>query len=96
MSPTCTLEAPARGRETVLPGEFGVFYDLGTGMAGNAINGLANRTIKRLLSVPFPLAPYHADTDVESQSSIQRVLQLALKVLFPIANRNSSGKASES
>ncbi|MEW6210704.1 MAG: carboxypeptidase regulatory-like domain-containing protein [Acidobacteriota bacterium] len=50
----------ARGRETVLRGGFGVFYDLGIGNSGNAINSLANTATKRLTGVPFPLAPAHA------------------------------------
>jgi hypothetical protein len=50
----------ARGRETVVRGGFGVFYDLGTGMAGNAINSFANTATKRLTGVPFPLAPDQA------------------------------------
>jgi TonB dependent receptor-like, beta-barrel len=50
----------ARGRETVVRGGFGVFYDLGTGMAGNAINSLGNTATKTLRGVPFPLAPDQA------------------------------------
>ncbi len=50
----------ARGRETVLRGGFGVFYDLGTGMAGNAINSSATTATKRLTGVPFPLDPVQA------------------------------------
>src|SRR5882724_97633 len=49
-----------RGREMVLRGGFGVFYDLGTGMAGNAINSLTNTATKRLSGVPFPLIPDQA------------------------------------
>lgn len=54
------LLSQGRGRETVVRGGFGVFYDLGTGMAGNAINSLANTATKTLRGVPFPLAPDQA------------------------------------
>ena len=49
----------SRGRETVLRGGFGIFYDLGTGNSGNAINNFA-RTRKNLADVPFPLTPDQA------------------------------------
>jgi TonB dependent receptor len=49
-----------RGREMVLRGGFGAFYDLGTGMAGNAINSLTNTATKSLSGVPFPLPPDQA------------------------------------
>lgn len=50
----------APGRETVIRGGFGIFYDLGTGMAGNAINSFANTATKTLRGVPFPLDPAQA------------------------------------
>jgi hypothetical protein len=54
------LLSGAPGRETVLRGGFGIFYDLGTGMAGNAINSTTTTANKRLTSVPFPLDPENA------------------------------------
>jgi len=50
----------APGRETVLRAGFGVFYDLGTGMAGNAINSIAHTARKNLRGTPFPLTPDQA------------------------------------
>lgn len=54
------LLSQARGRETVLRGGFGVFYDFGTGTVGNAINSLATTATKRLAGVPLPLEPAQA------------------------------------
>ena len=50
----------AHGHETLVRGGFGVFYDLGTGMAGNAINSLSNTATKNLGSVPFPISSSQA------------------------------------
>jgi len=36
-------------------GGFGIYYDLGTGMAGNAINSLTNTATKSFAGIPFPL-----------------------------------------
>jgi hypothetical protein len=54
------LLSQAPGRETVLRAGFGVFYDLGTGMAGNAINSIAHTARKNLRGTPFPLTPDQA------------------------------------
>jgi len=54
------LLSQGRGRETVVRGGLGVFYDAGTGMAGNAINTQANSAGKTLTGVPFPLDPAQA------------------------------------
>ena len=44
-----------QGRETVLRGGFGIFYDLGNATAGNIPNSFPYRTDKSLSNVPFPL-----------------------------------------
>ena len=53
------LLSQARGHETVVRGGFGIYYDLGTGMAGNAINTFPTAT-KNLSNVAFPLTPEQA------------------------------------
>ena len=49
-----------RGWETVLRGGIGLFYDLGTGNSGNAINSLAHTAVKNFPDTPFPLDPAQA------------------------------------
>ena len=45
------------GRETVLRGGFGLFYDLGTGQASPAFTGsFPFQLLKRVLNAPFPLS----------------------------------------
>ena len=44
------------GRETVIRGGVGVFYDLGTGQAGNAFSGFPYTRSKTLIGRPFPLS----------------------------------------
>jgi hypothetical protein len=44
-----------QGEEIVVRGGFGIFYDLGTGNSGNAINSITNSATKILRGVPFPL-----------------------------------------
>jgi hypothetical protein len=44
-----------RGRETVLRGGIGIFYDLGSGSVANAASAFPYARIKNLVSVPFPL-----------------------------------------
>jgi len=44
-----------QGRETMLRGGFGVFYDLGNATAGNIPNSFPYVTTKSLSNVPFPL-----------------------------------------
>ena len=54
------LLSPERG--TTLRGGFGIFYDLGTGQAGQAFGSVSPYTRERLLSnVPFPLDPASAE-----------------------------------
>jgi hypothetical protein len=48
------------GRETVVRGGFGVFYDLGTGQTSNAFIGFPYVASKFLVGVPFPLVPADA------------------------------------
>jgi hypothetical protein len=49
------------GRETVLRGGAGIFYDLGTGQAANAFSAVAPFSASKFLSnVPFPLTPAQA------------------------------------
>jgi hypothetical protein len=49
------------GRETVLRGGVGIFYDLGTGQAANAFSAFFPFTAAKFLSnVPFPLTPAQA------------------------------------
>jgi hypothetical protein len=46
------------GRETMLRGGFGLFYDLGSGSILNAFgNAFPYAATKRLVNVPFPLSP---------------------------------------
>ena len=45
-----------QGRETVLRGGFGIFYDLGNGQTGNAFTGFPFQSMKQLLSPTFPLS----------------------------------------
>lgn len=47
---------PDQGRETVLRGGFGVFYDLATGPAGDILIGFPYLANKFLTNVPFPLS----------------------------------------
>jgi hypothetical protein len=47
----------AKDRETIVRGGFGVFYDLGTGPAGDILTGYPYLGTKVLLDVPFPLSP---------------------------------------
>ncbi|HKZ79486.1 MAG TPA: carboxypeptidase regulatory-like domain-containing protein [Pyrinomonadaceae bacterium] len=50
-----------QGKETLLRGGFGIFYDLGSGQAGNALSdGFPFFTNVILLNVPFPLTPAQA------------------------------------
>ena len=44
------------GRETVVRGGFGVFYDLGTGVIGDAAQSYPHRRQKTVTGLPFPLA----------------------------------------
>ncbi|HEX9425264.1 MAG TPA: TonB-dependent receptor [Pyrinomonadaceae bacterium] len=44
-----------QGRETMLRGGFGIFYDLGNAAAGGILNTFPYLTNKRLTNVPFPL-----------------------------------------
>ena len=46
------------GRETILRGGFGVFYDLGTSTASDALGSLAGRV--QFLNVPYPLTTAQA------------------------------------
>jgi hypothetical protein len=46
------------GRETILRGGFGVFYDLGTSTAADALGSLAGRV--QFLNVPYPLTTAQA------------------------------------
>jgi hypothetical protein len=49
------------GRETVLRGGFGIFYDLGTGALGDAVISFPyNRTLSLPSLTPFPLDPSQA------------------------------------
>jgi hypothetical protein len=50
----------APGRETVVRGGFGVFYDLGTAQTANAFLGFPYVASKSLFGVPFPLSPADA------------------------------------
>ena len=50
----------APGRETVVRGGFGIFYDLGTGQTANAFIGFPYVSSKSLFGVPFPLGPAEA------------------------------------
>jgi Outer membrane receptor proteins, mostly Fe transport len=50
----------AHGHETLVRGGFGVFYDLGTGMAGNALNSLSNTATKGFDGIPFPISSSQA------------------------------------
>lgn len=50
----------ATGRETVVRGGVGIFYDLGTGPAGRAIGTSPFTASKTLSNVPFPLSPEQA------------------------------------
>ena len=45
------------GRETILRGGFGLFYDMSLGIAANALNGAPYRRSVRFRGEPFPLAP---------------------------------------
>jgi outer membrane receptor protein involved in Fe transport len=49
----------AQGRETVLRGGFGVFYDLGTGTSGTAFYGanFPNSVSRTVVNAAFPLSP---------------------------------------
>ena len=49
------LLSDGHGQETLIRGGFGLFYDLGTGMAGNALNSLTNTTNKGFAGIPFPI-----------------------------------------
>jgi len=49
-----------QGRETVLRGGVGIFYDLGSGSITNATIAFPYRRSKRLSNVPFPLTPDQA------------------------------------
>ena len=44
------------GLETVLRGGFGVFYDLGSGHIGNALNSFPYARSKQTLNAPYPLS----------------------------------------
>ncbi|HEY2974628.1 MAG TPA: TonB-dependent receptor [Pyrinomonadaceae bacterium] len=48
------------GRETVLRGGFGVYYDLNSGQAAGAYQGFPFRVEKFLLGVPWPITPAQA------------------------------------
>jgi hypothetical protein len=45
----------SQGREMILRGGFGIFYDLGSGSVGRAAAGFPYSRSSRLLNVPFPL-----------------------------------------
>src|SRR6266545_1360725 len=44
-----------QGQETVLRGGIGIFYDLGSGILGNAASSFPYSRARRLTNVPFPL-----------------------------------------
>lgn len=48
------------GRETVIRGGFGIFYDLGIGDSGNAVAAFPHLREKDLFGVSFPLSPQNA------------------------------------
>jgi hypothetical protein len=48
------------GRETVLRGGFGMFYDLGSGNLGSAASSFPYARVRRITNTPFPLAAAQA------------------------------------
>jgi hypothetical protein len=49
-----------QGKETVLRGGFGIFYDLGSGSLGGSSNAFPYTTNKTLMNTPFPLTQEQA------------------------------------
>jgi hypothetical protein len=71
------------GRETILRGGFGVFYDLGTGPAGDILVGFPYLGNKFLSNVPFPLSTVDATPPALVTNPISAITSFDPKLKLP-------------
>jgi Carboxypeptidase regulatory-like domain/TonB-dependent Receptor Plug Domain len=88
---------PDQGRETIVRGGFGVFYDLATGPAGDLLIGFPYLANKVLINAPFPLSqsaatpPSLITNPISTFSSFDPTLKLPYTYQFNLALQQSLG-----